>query len=136
MTFIILYLDIILFTILLLIFLFIFGIIKLIILVSIILINNLLQVLSNNYILGIQRYKKKLTNLAKIFINEVKYRNKNNSFIFKLTIFHNICAKADISHKIKFKVLITIFIYLALNYYYSNVSISIAKTFNKICNLI
>jgi hypothetical protein len=32
-------------------------------------------------------YNKELTNLAKLYIDESKYNNKNNNFNFKLTIF-------------------------------------------------
>lgn len=35
-------------------------------------------------------------NLAKIYTNAIKYSNCNNSFIFVLAIFYNICFKADI----------------------------------------
>jgi hypothetical protein len=32
-------------------------------------------------------YNKELTNLAKLYIDEVKYSGENNNFDFKLTIF-------------------------------------------------
>lgn len=38
--------------------------------------------------------RKKLLNLVKIYIDKKKYSNCNNSFIFKLAIFHNICVKS------------------------------------------
>lgn len=41
-------------------------------------------------------YNRKLTNLAKISINNAKYISCNNSFIFKLTIFQDICLKANV----------------------------------------
>lgn len=48
-------------------------------------------------------YNKKLSNLVKTYINNIKYSNYNNSFIFKLTIFHNIYFKVYILFKIKIK---------------------------------
>lgn len=66
----------------------------------------------------------------------MKYSNKNNSFIFKLTIFHDICARGDISHKMKFKAFPAILTGLALDHYYSNISISTTAMFKKVCDLI
>lgn len=36
-------------------------------------------------------YGKKLSNLAKICIDNAKYSSRNNSFTFKLAIFQDIC---------------------------------------------
>lgn len=43
-------------------------------------------------------YSKKLSNLAKIYIDDIKYSGHNNSFIFTtLAIFYNIYSKSNIS---------------------------------------
>lgn len=68
--------------------------------------------------------KKKLLNLVKISNIEAKYSNQNNSFIFKLVIFHNISIRANVLLKIKIKVFFIILKKLALDYYYLNINIS------------
>jgi hypothetical protein len=40
-------------------------------------------------------YGRELANLAKLYTNELKYSG-NNNFDFKLTIFIDLCQKADI----------------------------------------
>jgi len=35
----------------------------------------------------VKTYSKELVNLAKLYINKVKYNNKNDNFDFKLIIF-------------------------------------------------
>ena len=49
--------------------------------------------------ISITGHGQKFLNLAKLYINEANYSDKNNSFVFKITIFHNICAHANISQK-------------------------------------
>lgn len=68
---------------------------------------------------------KKLSDLAKIYTKDVKYSNSNDSFTFKLAIFYNICSKADVLSKTKMKAFFTMLKSLALDYYYSNISISV-----------
>ena len=41
-------------------------------------------------------YGKELANLAKLYTDESKYSGKNNNFNFKLTIFIDLCQKANI----------------------------------------
>lgn len=81
-------------------------------------------------------YSKELLNLIKTYINKEKYNGYNNSFIFKLAIFHNIYLKANFLLKAKMKAFSTIFKSLALNYYYSNVSTNSAINFDQVCNFI
>ena len=38
----------------------------------------------------VKTYSKELINLAKLYINESKYNNKNDNFNFKLIIFINL----------------------------------------------
>lgn len=65
-----------------------------------------------------------LLNLPKIYIDNIKYSGYNNNFIFKPTIFHNIYLKANVSRKIKMNKFSNILKGLALDYYYSNISIN------------
>lgn len=73
------------------------------------------QVLTIMIILG---YGREFFNLVKIYIEESKYNKENNSFIFKLAIFNNICNRADILFEICIKVFPTILKDLTLDYYY------------------
>ena len=41
-------------------------------------------------------YGKELANLAKLYTDKLKYSSKNDNFNFKLTIFTDLCQKADI----------------------------------------
>jgi hypothetical protein len=41
-------------------------------------------------------YSKELANLAKLYIDKAKYNGENNNFDFKLTIFIDLCQKANI----------------------------------------
>ena len=82
-------------------------------------------------------YGRKLSNLAKIYINNAKHIGCNNSFTFKLAIFDDICSKADVLPETKIKVFLIILKGLVLNYYYSNISISaITLNFDQVCNSI
>ena len=83
------------------------------------------------------RYRRKLSNLVKIYIIMIKYSSRNNSFTFKLVFFHNICLKVDFSSKTKMKIFLIIFKDLALNYYYLNISTStVTINFNQVCYFI
>ena len=67
---------------------------------------------------------KKLLNLAKIYTKKAKYSDWNDSFTFKLAIFYNICLRTDVLPDVNIKTFSTMLKSLALNYYYSNISIS------------
>lgn len=69
-------------------------------------------------------YNRKLSNLAKIYINDAKYSGHNDSFTFKLAIFYNICSKTNILFKVKIKKVSKILKGLALENCPSNISIS------------
>ncbi len=80
---------------------------------------------------------RELSNLAKIYTNNAKYSGRNNSFTFKLAIFHDIYSRADVLPEAKMKAFPTMLKGLALNYYYSNISTSaIAMNFDRVCNSI
>lgn len=82
-------------------------------------------------------HSRELSNLAKIYTNDAKYSGCNDSFIFKLEIFHDICARADVPPEAKMKTFPTMLKSLALNYYYSNISTSaVTLNFDPVCNSI
>ncbi|SLM40544.1 hypothetical protein LPUS_11364 [Lasallia pustulata] len=84
-----------------------------------------------------QGYGRELSNLAKMYMEESKYSGENNNFDFKLTVFHNICSRADVSEEAKARAFPTMLYGLALNYYYSNIVNSTQiTTLNNICHLI
>jgi hypothetical protein len=65
--------------------------------------------------------------LAKLYTDESKYSSENNNFDFKLTIFTDLCWKADIPKYF------TILHGLVLNYYYTNLkSNPFSVSFNKL----
>jgi hypothetical protein len=48
-------------------------------------------------------HEKELANLAKLYTDETKYSDENDSFSFKLTIFHDMCDRVDVSQSAKLK---------------------------------
>jgi hypothetical protein len=79
-------------------------------------------------------FERELFTLAKLYTNEAKYNSENDSFSFKLIIFHDMCDRADIPHSIKLKTFLTMLKELTLDYYYENMITSIApSTFNEVC---
>jgi hypothetical protein len=80
-------------------------------------------------------HKKKLANLAKLYTDEAKYGDENDSFSFKLTIFHDMCNRVDVSQSIKLKTFFIMLKDLAFDYYYSNMFINIMTLiiFDEIC---
>jgi hypothetical protein len=48
-------------------------------------------------------HEKKLANLAKLYTNEAKYNDDNDSFSYKLTIFHDMCNRVDVLQSAKLK---------------------------------
>ena len=115
---------------------FILSIIKLTISISNLSTNNFPHAPSISHTLGIQGYVGQLANLAKMYKDEAKYSGENDSFTFKLTIFHDICARADVPDEIKLKAFLTMLTALALDYFYSNISISAAITLDEVCDSI
>ncbi len=80
-------------------------------------------------------HEKELANLAKLYIDEAKYSHENDSFSFKLTIFHDMCDRADVLQSAKLKTFLIKLKDLALDYYYSNMFTNIMTLiiFDEIC---
>lgn len=76
---------------------------------------------------------KELANLAKTYTENTKYNGESDSFTFRMTMFHDVCVNANISHKTKLKAFSTMLKRLALDYYFSNINtIGIATTFDEV----
>jgi hypothetical protein len=83
-------------------------------------------------------YDRELANLTKLYSDDAKYSEENDNFSFKLIIFHDMCARVDVSHSVKMKTFLIMLKDLALDFYYSNMSIStlnrdILITFDEVC---
>ena len=79
---------------------------------------------------------RKLANLAKMYTDEAKYSGEDDSFAFKLSIFHDVCTRADIPPEAKLKAFPIMLKGLALDYYYSNMSTHGSPSFDQICRSI
>jgi hypothetical protein len=78
-------------------------------------------------------YNKELANLAKLYIDESKYSGENNNFDFKLTIFIDLCQKANIPKQEFSQAYSTMLCGLVLDYYYTNLkSNPLSVPFNKL----
>ena len=85
---------------------------------------------------GVSGYGKELANLVKMYNEEAKYSGEDDSFSYKLTIFNDICDRADIPYQVRLKAFPTMLKGLALDYYYSNISLTNAMmTFDNACFL-
>jgi hypothetical protein len=82
-------------------------------------------------------FGKELANLAKLYTKKSKYNRENDNFDYKLTIFHNLCDRADVLLKAKTKGLPIMLRGLALRQYYLNINIkgTLTLTFDDLCNL-
>ncbi len=78
-------------------------------------------------------HEKELANLTKLYTDETKYSDENDSFSYKLTIFHDMCNRVDVSQSVKLKAFPTMLKDLTLNYYYSNMSTDILIIFDEVC---
>ena len=62
-----------------------------------------------------------------------RYSDENVNFIYKLSIFHDICARADVPQEAKSMAFPTMLKGLALDYCYSNWGMNGSLSFNEIC---
>jgi hypothetical protein len=65
---------------------------------------------------------RELGNLAKMYQDKMKYGGAMDSFSHKLTVFHDLCGKADVPRDIYTKAFSTMLREDALDYYYDNVN--------------
>ncbi len=78
-------------------------------------------------------HEKELANLTKLYTDEAKYNDENDSFFFKLTIFHDMCDRVDVSQSTKLKAFFIMLKELVLDYYYSNMNTDVLIIFDKVC---
>jgi len=72
--------------------------------------------------------------LAKLYTDEAKYSGENDNFDFKLTIFTDLCQKADILKQEFSQAYSTMLRGLALDHYYTNLkSNPLSVSFDKLC---
>ena len=64
-------------------------------------------------------YDRQMTNLAKVYFDKMKYEKSNDSFHFKITIFHETCRRVEVSDEAKTIVFSTMLKDSALKYYYT-----------------
>jgi hypothetical protein len=69
-------------------------------------------------------YRRELSIIIKIYIEESKYGGNRDSFNFKLAIFYNIYRRANILYKVKAKVFPIMLKGLVLNFFYLNNTIN------------
>jgi hypothetical protein len=82
-------------------------------------------------------FGKELANLAKLYTDESKYSGEDDNFDYKLTIFHDLCDRADVPSRAKTKAFPSMFRGLALGHYYLNINIRSTSppSFDDLCNL-
>ena len=80
-------------------------------------------------------YGQELNTIIKIYIEESKYGGNRDSFNFKLTIFYNICGRANILYKAKAKAFPTMLKGLVFDFFYLNNTIN-KLSFQDICSAI
>ena len=71
-----------------------------------------------------------------MYTEESKYSGENGNFDFKLTVFHDLCSRADVPQEARARAFSTMLRGLALDYYYSNIAANQSMTFYDICNTI
>ncbi len=79
-------------------------------------------------------YDRQLVIMIKLYTDETRYSEDNDSFSYKLTIFHNICRCAEVSDDVKLLTFLSMLKKLALNYYYSDMN-NDSLTFDQVCFL-
>ena len=70
-----------------------------------------------------------------MYTEDNKYSGEDDNFDFKLTIFHDLCSRADVPQEAKAKAYPTMLRGLALDHYYTNLkNVTITLSFDQICN--
>lgn len=65
---------------------------------------DLIKVISNSITIVtiFNHYKTKFMNITKMYTNKIKYKSEKNSFVQKLTIFHNFCDCVKMKKKLEY----------------------------------
>ena len=82
-------------------------------------------------------YDYKFSIVNKLYTDEQKYEKQRNNFVFKITIFYDVCNRVILFMKIKLLAFFIMLKRLTLNYYYFHISnISHQINFNQIYYMI
>jgi len=66
-----------------------------------------------------------------MYMEDNKYSGEDDNFDFKLTIFYNLCSRADVPQEAKVKAYPIMLCGLALNHYYTNLkNVTLTLLFN------
>lgn len=87
-------------------------------------------------LMAAQSYGRQLANLTKMYTDESRYSGEEDNFDFKLTMFRDLCDRADVPNDAMAKAFPTMLRGLALDYYYSNLSASKHLPFDDVCNAV
>ena len=71
---------------------------------------------------SLSNYAKEIENLKKLYKNDMKYEKDDDYFVHKLSIFHHLCSKTDVSHEVKSKTFSSMLKNHVLNYYLVNIN--------------
>ena len=70
-----------------------------------------------------------------MYTEDNKYSGEDDNFDFKLTIFHNLCSRADVPQEAKVKAYPTMLRGLALDHYYTNLkNVTLTLSLDQICD--
>ena len=70
-----------------------------------------------------------------MYMEDNKYSGEDDNFNFKLTIFYNLCSRANVPQEAKVKAYPIMLRGLALNHYYTNLkNVTLTLSLNQICN--
>ena len=79
-------------------------------------------------------YDRQMTNLTKVYIIEMKYERLNDSFHYKLIIYHDTCRRVEVSNEVKTLSFSTMLKNNVLKYHYMQMSrIEANITFEIMC---
>ena len=79
-------------------------------------------------------YDRQMTNLAKVYIDEMKYERLDDSFHYKLIIYHDTCQRVGVSNEVKTLSFSTMLKNDALKYHYMQMNrIKTNVTFEIMC---
>ena len=73
--------------------------------------------------------------MIKLYIDKAKYSGEKDNFDYKLTIFLDLCSKANVLQDGLSQAYSTMLRRLALNHYYTNLKNNpLSVSFNQLCN--
>ena len=83
-----------------------------------------------------QNFGREISVLAKLYTNDVKYTGEDDGFDYKMTIFRDLCEKANVPINGTYQAFSTMLRGPALDYYYTIMAQSPRPSFAQLCQLI